>query len=113
MATNDGGDLLTARWLAASAAAYFAGHDVSDPYLSAVFGHFTGFLKTLILVGQRDLLLDDSRRVAAGMRAAGVDVELREWSGSTHGFTGLPTPEGRDAARHLDNFIVDRLNEMT
>lgn len=112
VATNDGEDLLTARGLVASAAAYSAGHDGSDPYVSAVFGHFSEFPRTLILVGQRDLLLDDSRRVAARMRAAGVDVELREWSGSTHGFTGLPTTEGRDAAGALDDFIVDRLNEL-
>lgn len=108
--TNDGKDLLSRSGLAASAAMYTGPEDVSDPYASPLFGSFSSFPDTLIVVGQLDLLLDDSRRLAEKMSAAGVAVELLEWPNSTHGFTGLPAPEGRAAALRLREFILGRLS---
>lgn len=108
-AVNDGKDLLSRTSLAASATQYAASQDPTDPYVSPLFGSFEGFTDTLIVVGQVDVLLDDSRRLAAQMRSAGVTVDLREWAGSMHGFTGLPTPEGRQASQRVMDFVLRRL----
>lgn len=106
---NDGRDLLTTRGLAAAAAAYAGACPLGDPALSPLFGSFTGLPPTLLVVGGLDLLLDDSRRLAARMRADGVEVLLREWPGCPHGFTGLPAPEGRAAARAVDAALLAAL----
>ena len=38
----------------------------------------------LILVGTEEMLLDDSRRMAARARESGVDVTLEIWDGMIH-----------------------------
>ena len=107
--TNDGRDVLTTRGLKAAAKLYADGQGLTNPRLSPLFGSFIGFPPTLIVVGGLDLLLDDARRLTARMRQDGVAVQLREWPGCPHGFTGVPAPEGRDAAQRLDAFILDAL----
>ncbi|MGW0087137.1 alpha/beta hydrolase [Streptomyces sp. NPDC003393] len=58
-------------------AMYLAGADPHQPLLSpAVLADLTGFPPTLIQVGTNEILLDDSTRLAARARAAGVDVIL-------------------------------------
>jgi acetyl esterase/lipase len=56
---------------------YLAGQDPHQPMLSpAVLADLTGFPPMLIQVGTNEILLDDSTRLAARARAAGVDVIL-------------------------------------
>ncbi len=56
---------------------YLAGADRHQPLLSpAVLADLTGFPPMLIQVGTNEILLDDSTRLAARARAAGVDVIL-------------------------------------
>ena len=69
--------------------------DASDHGISPVYGSFTGFPPTTIIVGTADYLLEDSRRVTAAMRRDGVDVTLTEYSGAFHGFTMLAVPSRR------------------
>ncbi|MBF6149377.1 alpha/beta hydrolase [Nocardia nova] len=58
-------------------AMYLAGADPHQPLLSpAVLADLTGFPPMLIQVGTNEILLDDSTRLAARARAAGVDVIL-------------------------------------
>jgi acetyl esterase/lipase len=58
-------------------AMYLAGADPRQPLLSpAVLADLTGFPSMLIQVGTNEILLDDSTRMAARARAAGVDVIL-------------------------------------
>ena len=52
---------------------YAAGHDLSDPYLSPLFGDFTkGFPPTLLTAGTRDLFLSNAVRMHRSLRR--VDV---------------------------------------
>ena len=43
------------------------------------------------------------------MREAAVSVTLREWEGAVHGFTLLPTKEGKAAMAEIRDFVLDRL----
>ncbi|MEV0275468.1 alpha/beta hydrolase [Streptomyces sp. NPDC050610] len=58
-------------------AMYLAGADPRQPLLSpAVLADLTGFPPLLLQAGTNEILLDDSTRLAARARAAGVDVIL-------------------------------------
>lgn len=56
--------------------AYLAGADPADPRASPIEADFSGFPPLLIHVGAREILRDDSLRLAEKAKAAGVPVEL-------------------------------------
>ena len=78
MDTKAGVDpLFTTESLEPTRAVYLAGQDPNQPLLSpAVHADLTGFPPMLLQVGTNELLLDDSTRLAAKARDAGVDVVL-------------------------------------
>ncbi|WOX15309.1 alpha/beta hydrolase [Streptomyces sp. N50] len=78
MDTKEGIDpILTRKSVEHTGAMYLAKHDPHQPMLSpAVLADLTGFPPMLIQVGTNEILLDDSTRLAARARAAGVDVIL-------------------------------------
>ena len=78
--------LLSRERLAAAANLYLAGHDPRDPRGSALTGDLAGLPPVLLHVGEDEVLLDDARRYAAGMEAAGGSVELHVWQGMAHVF---------------------------
>jgi len=70
-----------------TAAMYLAGQDPHQPMLSpAVLADLTGFPPMLLQAGTNEVLLDDSTRLAARARAAGVDVVLDITAGVPHVF---------------------------
>ncbi len=84
---------------------YAAGHDLSHPYLSPLFGDVAGFPPTFIQAGTRDLFLSNAVRLHRKLRAAGVDAELHVFEAMPHGgFAGAPEDlEVRmEAKRFLD-----------
>ncbi|MQS15833.1 alpha/beta hydrolase [Streptomyces kaniharaensis] len=78
MDTKEGIDpIFTRAGLEHTGAMYLAGADPRQPLLSpAVHADLTGLPPMLIQVGTNEVLLDDSTRLAARARAAGVDVIL-------------------------------------
>ncbi|HEY9332657.1 MAG TPA: alpha/beta hydrolase [Streptomyces sp.] len=78
MDTKEGIDpILTRESVEHTGAMYLAGQDPHQPMLSpAVLADLTGFPPMLIQAGTNEILLDDSTRLAARARAAGVDVVL-------------------------------------
>ncbi len=78
MDTKEGIDpIFTRKAVEHTGAMYLAGADPHQPLLSpAVLADLTGFPPMLIQVGTNEILLDDSTRLAARGRAAGVDVIL-------------------------------------
>jgi acetyl esterase/lipase len=78
MDTKEGIDpILTRDSVKHAGAMYLAGADPHQSLLSpAVLADLTGFPPMLIQVGTNEILLDDSTRLAARARAAGVDVIL-------------------------------------
>ena len=67
----------------------------------------TGLPPTLLQVSNEEVLLDDSRRLAAKMKAAGVPVLLDVWKGLPHVWQALAMllPEGRAAIKGVGRFL--------
>src|SRR3546814_15399166 len=66
--TNEGIDVVPTGSLMAAHLLYAAGHDLSHPYLSPLFGDFApGFPPTIITTGRRDV---DRKSVVAGTSGA-------------------------------------------
>lgn len=68
-----------------------------DPLVSPLFGDLHGLGPITVLVGTRDLLLHDARRLRELATAAGVPVDYHEGAGLVHVYPILPLPEARAA----------------
>lgn len=89
---------------------YADGHDLTDPYLSPVFGDFSkGFPPTFLQSGTRDLLLSDTVRMHRALVRAGIPAELNVWEAMPHGgfagTSGLATPEDAETGQALVAFV--------
>lgn len=80
---------------------YLANADARNPLASPVFGEFAGLPPLLIHVGDTEVLLSDSTRVADKARAAGVAVDLKIWRSVPHVFQ-MYAPFMPEANRSLD-----------
>jgi monoterpene epsilon-lactone hydrolase len=84
---------------------YAGGHDLTNPYLSPLFGDLAGFPPTFVQGGTRDLYLSNSVLIHRKLRAAGVDAELHIFEAMPHqGFGGAP--EDMDLAGEMRRFIA-------
>ena len=89
--TNQGVDTVLVNRLSDSIALYANGHDLSDPFLSPVFGDVSNFPPTFLQSGTRDLFLSNTVRLHRALRAANVEAELHVWEAMPHGgFFGAP-----------------------
>ncbi len=90
--------------------AYLAGEDPKTPFASPVFGDLTGLPPLLIQVGSSEVLLDDSRRLAANAKTVGVEVSLEVWDQMVHVWQLFSAilPEGREAIEEVVRFILER-----
>jgi monoterpene epsilon-lactone hydrolase len=79
------------------------------PYVSPVFGDYSGLPPLFFQVGSTEILLDDSRRCAERARAAGVRAECEVWTAMPHGWQGLPFgPESQRAIELCADFVRER-----
>lgn len=90
-----------------AASHYLGGADPREPLISPVFGDFTGLPPLLLQVGDAEVMLDDSVRVAERARAAGVDARLEVWPEMIHGFQlwAPVLPEGREALARVGDWV--------
>ncbi len=79
----------------------------ADPRLSPLFGTAPTAQPTLILVGENEILLDDSRRLAVHLRAKGARVDLHIEPDAPHVYPYLApyVPEARRAIRQIAAFV--------
>lgn len=68
---------------------YVGNHDPKDPIISPVFADFTGICPIMIQVGEDEVLLDDSTRLAKRAKEDGVEVVLHVWEEMFHCFPML------------------------
>ncbi|MBK8051451.1 MAG: alpha/beta hydrolase fold domain-containing protein [Anaerolineales bacterium] len=110
LAANASTDFINRNVLAATAKMYLGNHDPLDPLVSPLFADLSGLPPLLIQAGTAEILLDDSRRLAARARLFGVPVELELWPDMMHVFqlTYLIEPRARAAVRSAGNFIRRR-----
>ena len=93
-------------------AMYLAGADPHQPLLSpAVYADLAGFPPLLIQVGTNEILLDDSTRLAARAREAGVDVILDVTADVPHVFQVFAgfLDEADEALDRAALFLTQRL----
>jgi epsilon-lactone hydrolase len=96
------------RMIRAMARAYLGDSiDPREPPVSPLFANLTGLPPLLIQVGDREILLDDSRIFAEKARAAGVDVQLEIWDGMIHVFQQFASElvEARLAIDSIGRFL--------
>jgi acetyl esterase/lipase len=93
-------------------ALYAAGRDLTDPYLSPLYGDLTGFPPTLVQTGTRDILLSNSVLMHRKLRTAGVAAELHVWEAMPHGGFGMfgmgDAPENAEIDEEVRRFIARR-----
>lgn len=86
---------------------YVGDADETNPYISPLFGDFTGFPPMLIQVGSYEMLLSDSTSVAEKAKKQGVKVRLSIYEGMFHVFqmAMLMMPESKRAWAEVGKFI--------
>ena len=86
---------------------YLGSGNPLDPLASPVFGDYHGIPPLLIQVGEHEMLLDDSIRVADKARKNGAVVTLEVWKGMFHVFQSHDPllPEARESIEHMAAFV--------
>ena len=81
--------------------------EATDPYASPLFGDYRGMPPLLLQVGDAEVLLDDSTRLARHAAEQGCDVTLEIWDGMPHVFQGFAPflPEASKAIATIGKFI--------
>ena len=93
--------------LMVSAKTYLGGADPRAPLAAPLYADLHGLPPTLIQVGDAEVLLDDSTRLAGIAREAGVQVQMDVWDDMIHvWYLFAPIlPEGKQALAQAGNFI--------
>ena len=79
--------------------------DLSDPYVSPLYGDFDGFPPTYIQVGENEILLSDSIMLQEKMREKNVNVQMEIFEGMWHVFQMSPFKTAYDAMDKNAEFI--------
>lgn len=90
---------------------YCAEDDYRNPLVSAVYADVAGLPPVYIQVGDDEILLSDSTRIAEKIEAAGGEVTLEVWPRMFHVFQVFvhQMPESREAIAKLVPFVRARL----
>lgn len=90
-----------------SAKIYLGAADPTTPLASPLFADLRGLPPLFIQVGDAEILLDDSRRLADRAARLGVNVSLTVWPGLFHDFPIFPSllPEARQAVKAIARFV--------
>ncbi len=86
---------------------YYAEADPMTPYISPIFGDYTGFPPMLMQVGELEMLLDDTISVYEKARESKVKIKEHTYPGMFHVFQlGLNTfPESKSAWDEIAHFL--------
>jgi acetyl esterase/lipase len=90
---------------------YLDTHDPRDPLASPCFADLRGLPPMIVHVGEDEILLDDSVRIAENARRAGVEVQLQTWPVVPHVWQMLHPliPEARDSLQLAQAFLGSHL----
>jgi monoterpene epsilon-lactone hydrolase len=92
-------------WVDIAASWHAGGCALDDPGLSPIHGDMRGLPPCIITTGSRDLLLSQCLRLAARLRAAAVECDLRVWDGLWHVFEFYPIAEAQLSIAEVVAFI--------
>ena len=90
--------------------AYIGEADPRAPLASPIYADLSGLPPMLIQVGEDEVLLDDSTRLAERGAVAGVDVKLEIWPEMIHvwHFFAEMLPDGQQAIERIGGWIRER-----
>jgi len=108
--TNQMIDLVLPRPLRSNNLLYAGGADLSNPYLSPLFGDLAGFPPTFLQTGTRDLFLSNTVRMHRALRKAGVETELHVFEAMPHGGFMGGTPEDQELEAEIHRFVMANWN---
>ncbi len=88
---------------------YAGDHDPKNPLISPIYADYHGLPPMLLQVGDAEILLDDSTRVADRAKAAGVKVELEVWPEMFHVWHVFAKilPEGQQAIDRIGSYVLE------
>jgi epsilon-lactone hydrolase len=106
-------------WLRAESVVPGAAHYYSDqsprhPLISPLYADLAALPPILMQVGDYEILLDDTLRVAEKIRAVGGVVEVEVWNGMWHVFQAFTNqlPESRAAVASIGEFIRSYVKQL-
>lgn len=97
--------MLTMDYIHAVRGAYAPQGNWTDPHLSPLFADLHRFPPTLIHVGEREILRDDSTRLAHKLQEAEVPCVIRTWPDMWHVFQMFPLKSAGEAMEHVATFL--------
>jgi monoterpene epsilon-lactone hydrolase len=91
--------------------AYRGNSDPLSPLMSPLYGDLSGLPPLLLQCGSEEMLRDDSVRLAAKAKAAGVDVTFEEWDEMVHVWHLFADrlADGRKALARVGEFVRARI----
>lgn len=94
------------------AQAYLQGQNARAPLAAPLYADLRGLPPLLIQVGDAETLLDDSKRLDARAKAAGVSTKLEVWPEMIHVWQLFASflPEGQQAIDVIGKFVIERTN---
>jgi acetyl esterase/lipase len=103
--------MVTAEMCRFTAALYVGDADPNTPQLSPIHADLSGLPPMCIHVGDDEVMLSDSVRLAERALAHGVDVELKTWPGMWHVFQASArfVPEARQSLHEIGRFVVSHV----
>ncbi len=88
---------------------YAGDHDLTDPYISPMYGKTAGLPPILVQASESEVLFDDSVRFVKKARKEGVDITFQTWHGLIHWWHMFGTiPEAKEAISKVVEFINAR-----
>ena len=86
---------------------YYGSHDPAEPYISPLFGDFTGFPPMLFQAGSIEMLLSDTTEAVKKAREAGCKVQETIYEGMFHVFQMALNriPESEAAWQEVTDFV--------
>lgn len=90
---------------------YRGGTDASHPQISPLFADLNGLPAILIQVGEDEILLSDSTRLAENAASAGIDITLDIYDEMWHvwHYFGDTLPESQQAIEKIGTFVRNKL----
>jgi acetyl esterase len=88
-------------------AAYAAGQDLKNPYLSPLYADLHNLPATFVLTAEYDPQHDEGEQLADKLRAANVPVEYKQYGGMVHGFVQMAgvLDGGKEAIKDIATFV--------
>ena len=96
-------------WLRESVKMY-CGNNTTNPYVSPLFGDLRGLPPCILYAGSREILLDDTVKIAKKLKDAGIICEDHIEKGMWHAYVLFGIREAKDALKRIAEFIDEHTN---